>query len=103
MLAIFSLHSSGLETSNVASSKGLRDGQANGLLARQNLGDDFSLDGVATEVEDRRKTNNRARHETIAVTSASSASELLCDDQLWTARVRMRGLPPLWDACTSWK
>lgn len=112
MLAILSLNCGGLQSRNITSSEGLRDSEADELLSGQNVGHDFSLDLIASKVEDRRKTDDRSAHETwsfhvsfglelykaradgltVAISSAACTRELLVDDQLVEV-VELREIP----------
>ena len=98
MLSILSLCGSGLQSSNITTSKRLRDGKTDELLSGEDLGDNLPLDFLATKIEDGRQTNDRARHETcsehynllitseppltITVTALAMACQLLIDNHL---------------------
>ena len=55
--SILWFHSCRLQTHNVTSSLGLRNGQTNELFSIENVWHHFCLDFVATEVEDWREAN----------------------------------------------
>lgn len=57
MFTVFSLCSCRFQTGDIASCKGLGNSKANELLARQNLGNDFFLNLLATKIENRREAN----------------------------------------------
>jgi hypothetical protein len=74
--AIAISHRRGLQTTDITSSECFADGQANKLLAGQNLWDNLGLDLVRAEVDDRRETNNTSCKEAINVPAAAAASKL---------------------------
>ena len=54
VLAILRLRGGGLETHDIGARESFRDCQADELLPRKNVGDDFALKFRRSEVEDRR-------------------------------------------------
>lgn len=82
MFAIFSLDGVGLQTEYVAACLSLRDGQTDELLASENVGDNFCLELRASEVQNRRKTDDFSTKKTVTIATTTGAHELLGNDQL---------------------
>lgn len=61
----------------------LRYGQTDEFLPSKHIGYDFGLEFVAPKVQDRGKANDFAAKKTVTVSTSTSTTKLLSDDELW--------------------